>query len=524
MAEQSENPSTSPNGSNGASANHESKRPKPALIVVLILVVVGGLYGYRTWSFNQTHAATDDAQLAAESTDVSPQVSGTVVTVSVKDNQLVKKGDLLVQLDDRALIATLQGARANLDAAIAQAQGAGVSVDLTQQTGSAQISQAQGLVQQANAGISSAQSDVAKAQAGIAGAKAGMGTAQAQIVAAQSAVANADAALQHAKSTYAGAQAVVDSAQAQVRAADAMVATAKANADFTARDAARYKSLVGAGAVSQQEADAKQAAADTAAASLDAARQQADAARAQLKQRQADLASAQDSVASAQATVRQAHANVAVSRSQRAASDASFRSAVAQQQAALDAVTNARARAAQAAGQLAQAQTAGTSVDVSKTAKLQALAKVEQAKAAVAEAELQLSYTKIYAPRDGRVTKKNVEIGQLLQPGAAILTIVDEANVWVVANFKETQIKGIAPGCKAEIDVDGVPGHQFHGEVNSIQAGTGAAFTLLPPDNATGNFTKVVQRVPVKVTLDPGQPDLNLLRTGMSSSVVIDLK
>ena len=524
MAEKTETtppaPSSAP-ASNGAPAATAKGKPKVALIV-LLLVVVGAVFGYRTWSFNQSHAATDDAQVAADSVDVSPQVGGTVAKVLVADNQLVKKGDLLVQLDDRTLTTALAGAQANLDAAVAQAQGAGVSISLTEQTGTAQISQAQGVVAQAQAGISSAQSDELKAKAGIAGARAGQGSAQATIIAAESAVSNAEAALQRSRSALKGAQAVVDSASAQVRAADAVVATAKANADFAQKDAARYQSLVGQGAVSQQEADAKQAAADSAAATLESARQQAEVARAVLLERQTEVSSAQDSVSAALAGVRQAHANVAVTNSQRAASDASYRSALAQQQASSDAVRNARARAEQAQGQLAQAQTAGTSVDVSKTAKLQALAKVAQARAAVEEAKLQLSYTRIYAPRDGRVTKKSVDVGQQLAQGTPMFALVDESNEWVVANFKETQMPGIGVGKKVEIEVDAVSKHSYRGTVNSIQAGTGAAFTLLPPDNATGNFTKVVQRIPVKITLDPDQPDLDQLRAGMSVSATVD--
>ncbi|MHB8635735.1 MAG: HlyD family secretion protein [Fimbriimonadaceae bacterium] len=520
MAEQTDR---SPSAPNGAPTSNGTPKPKIALIVVLLLVLVGAVFAYRTWSFNQSHAATDDSQVAADSVDVSPQVGGTVEKVLVADNQLVKQGDLLVQIDDRSLVATLAGAEANLDAAIAQAKGAGVTVNLTRETGSAQIHQAEGVVAQADAGISSAQSDVLKAQASIAGAQADQGSAQANIAASESGVATANAAVRRARAALKGAQAVVDSARAQVKASDAVVATAQANADFTEKDAARYQSLVGQGAVSHQEADAKQAAADSAAASLEAARQQADVARAGLLQRQAELASAEDSVSAAQAGVRQARADVAVSHSKRAASDAAYRSALAQRQASADAVRNARARAAQAQGQLAQAQTSGTSVDVSQTAKLQATAKVEQARAAVEEAKLQLSYTKIYAPRSGRVTKKNVDVGQILQAGSPILTLVDESSVWVVANFKETQMPGIHVGNHVDIEIDAVPNHTYSGVVNSIQAGTGAAFTLLPPDNATGNFTKVVQRIPVKITFEPRQSGLDQIRTGMSANVIVRL-
>jgi membrane fusion protein (multidrug efflux system) len=129
-------------------------------------------------------------------------------------------------------------------------------------------------------------------------------------------------------------------------------------------------------------------------------------------------------------------------------------------------------------------------------------APVKQAEAAVREAELAFSYTTLRAPYAGRVGKKNVEIGATVQPGQPLVTIVATRGNWVVANFKETQIGAMRPGDPVDVHVDAFPGREWRGHVDSISPATGAKYALLPPDNATGNFTKVVQRVPVKVVLD----------------------
>ncbi|HVP39729.1 MAG TPA: HlyD family secretion protein, partial [Candidatus Saccharimonadales bacterium] len=152
-----------------------------------------------------------------------------------------------------------------------------------------------------------------------------------------------------------------------------------------------------------------------------------------------------------------------------------------------------------------------------------AAAGVGQKKADLDYARLQLSYATLTAPAAGVVSRKSVEAGQLVQAGQPLMAVVQGPEVWVVANFKETQLRKMQVGQSATIDVDTYPGREFHGRVESIAAATGARFSLLPPDNATGNFTKVVQRIPVKITLtdppDPARP----LRVGMSVRVVVHL-
>lgn len=142
-------------------------------------------------------------------------------------------------------------------------------------------------------------------------------------------------------------------------------------------------------------------------------------------------------------------------------------------------------------------------------------ARVDQAKAQVEQAELQVSYTKIYAPSAGHVTRKSVEAGAYVQPGQPLLAIVTH-DKWVVANFKETQIKRMRTGQKVKVKVDTFPGKIFRGHVDSVQRGTGARFSLFPPENATGNFVKVVQRVPVKIVFDESQDSAHPLAVGMS--------
>jgi membrane fusion protein (multidrug efflux system) len=149
-------------------------------------------------------------------------------------------------------------------------------------------------------------------------------------------------------------------------------------------------------------------------------------------------------------------------------------------------------------------------------AKVTQLSTIKQKEAVLETARLNYGYTKIYAPVDGYVTKKNVEVGNQLQPGQPIMAVVSPEDIHVVANYKETQLEKIRPGQKVEIKVDTYSGKVFKGAVDSIMAGTGASFSLFPAENATGNYVKVVQRVPVKIVLDKDTDKEHVLRIGMS--------
>ncbi|MBI2467566.1 MAG: HlyD family secretion protein, partial [Candidatus Rokubacteria bacterium] len=188
------------------------------------------------------------------------------------------------------------------------------------------------------------------------------------------------------------------------------------------------------------------------------------------------------------------------------------------------AVEQARRRTEETDAAVREAEAQQAQVPVKEAGAGRAAAALEQAGADLAAAELQLAKTRIRAPVDGVVSKKTVEPGQLVQPGQPLMAVVPLHGVWVVANFKETQLTRLRPGQRATVRVDTFPDRVFHGTVESISAGTGARFSLLPPENATGNWVKVVQRVPVKIVLDDRHSNPHLLRPGMSASVTVDLR
>jgi len=234
--------------------------------------------------------------------------------------------------------------------------------------------------------------------------------------------------------------------------------------------------------VTTAEANADQSKADISAAEATDARAQADFQRNQELRKQNTI-SAQEFDA-AQAAVKEADANLAAAK-QKAVADAS---------------------------RINEAKATQTATEASVG---MALATFRQAQTAVQSAQLDLSYTKIFAPCDGRVTRKAVETGNYVQTGQQLMSIVPP-EIWVVANFKESQLKKMKPGQPVLIEIDALAGKKFHGHVDSVQAGSGAAFSLLPPENATGNYVKVVQRVPVKILFDEALPADHTIGPGLS--------
>jgi len=184
-------------------------------------------------------------------------------------------------------------------------------------------------------------------------------------------------------------------------------------------------------------------------------------------------------------------------------------------QAAEAAVHGAEQAIGAARARLAQARTRHDQVEIVSARAASAAAKVEMAKAALEQAKLNLSYTEVKAQVGGVVSRKTVEVGQVVQPGQPLLAIVPLDDVWVIANFKESQLKSIRPGQPVEVAVDAYD-RTYRGRVESIAAATGSRFSLLPPENAAGNYVKVVQRIPVKIVLEPGQDPEHLLRPGLS--------
>jgi membrane fusion protein, multidrug efflux system len=252
----------------------------------------------------------------------------------------------------------------------------------------------------------------------------------------------------------------------------------------------------------------------------------------QLAAADAAVRSADREVQAAQARVQEAQANYTkvstdlkrmeqlvakdeVSRQQYDAAVASASGARATLDAANAAVASAESRAAQARAQADAAHTVPEQIKVTRAKAGAASAEVKRDQAALAMAELNLQYTRIYAPVSGVLSKRNVEPGQVVQAGQPLFSIVNLDDIWVTANFKETQLKNMRPGQKADIAVDAY-GKDYSGTVESIGGATGARFSLLPPENATGNYVKVVQRIPVRIRIDKGQDPNHQLRPGMS--------
>jgi membrane fusion protein (multidrug efflux system) len=252
----------------------------------------------------------------------------------------------------------------------------------------------------------------------------------------------------------------------------------------------------------------------------------------QLTAANAGLKAAQKEVESARARVQEAQANYTrtsadlkrmeqlvqkdeISRQQYDASVAANTAARAMLDAAVSGVASAEGRAAQAGAQAAGAGTVPEQIKVTRAHAGAAFAQVEKYRALLAQAELNLQYTKIKAPVAGIVSKRSVEPGQVVQAGQPLFAVVNLEDIYVTANFKETQLKKVKPGQKVKLHVDAY-GRDYDGTVDSIGGATGARFSLLPPENATGNYVKVVQRVPVRIRIDKGQDAEHLLRPGMS--------
>jgi membrane fusion protein (multidrug efflux system) len=312
--------------------------------------------------------------------------------------------------------------------------------------------------------VDRAAAELADAQANAMAAGTGVPIAK---VSTSSDVLTATGALDEARAGVAVADSQVETARAELVAAEARLRERIATATKTTREVERWKPLVEKEEISQLQFDAAVAAADAATAASEAA--------------QSDVAAAKTAVV------------------------------VAQQRG-----VQARGGAARAEAALASARTAPEQLEVTKARAAAADARVKQAAATLAQAQLNFERTTVKAPSAGTIGKRGVELGQLVQSNQPLFALVSRDDVWVVANFKETQLADMRAGQAAVVRVDALHGQSFTGKVDSIGAATGAKFSLLPPENATGNFVKVVQRVPVKIVLDPGQDPEHHLRPGLS--------
>jgi membrane fusion protein (multidrug efflux system) len=383
--------------SKGAKAKAYFRTHPVAKWGLIFLVIIVAVAAFFLWRYYSVRESTDDAQVDGHIYAISARVSGTVISLNFDENNFVKTGQVLAQLDPKDYQVAVQKAQADLADASANATAANTGVPITSTT--------------STSGISTAR-------------------------------ANLDASEKE-----------VDAAQAHSREAEAMY-------NKSAQDLKRFEQLVKKQEISEQQYDAALAAEQSAKATVDASR--------------ADIATAQSHVAQAQANLQA--------------------SLTAPQQVA---VTRAKAGAAQAT--------------------------VQTREAAVAQAQLDLSYTTVVAPVNGVAGKRAVEVGQVIQPGQPITSVVDVNDVWITANFKETQLKKMRVGQPAKIHIDAYD-REIDGKIDSIGGATGARFSLLPPENATGNFVKVVQRVPVKIIFDKSEDPENRLRPGMSVDVTVITK
>jgi len=282
------------------------------------------------------------------------------------------------------------------------------------------------------------------------------------------------------------AQSAFNTAQATLAQTKAQVAQPEADVRLAQVEYDRRRVLFDHGDISRQSLDQALNALQNARSRLDAAHRQVDAAASRVDEARANVNTAQENY-------RQSVAQVNVTESQ----------------------------VGESQGRLAEANTAPQRIDVSQSQVESSKASVAAAEAAVHQAELELSYTKIYAPEDGYVTRKTVEEGQLVQVGTPLMAISQSDEIWVVANFKETQLEHMQPGQHVDVKIDAFPNESFKGHVESFQAGTGSRFSLLPAENATGNFVKVVQRLPVKIVFDEPQDRLKRLFPGMSAEPTV---
>lgn len=375
--------------------------------VVALLIVIAVLF----WWHSTFSEDTDDAQVSGHLIQLSSRVSGQVIKINFNENQMVKKGDVLVEIDPRDFQATVQNDEANLEAAEANYEASKVNVPVTTIQTNSSISQYGATVTASDNGIKRAQRQF-------------------------------------------------EQAQAQVAQADATNIKAQ-------QDLQRYTPLVEKDVISKSQYD-----------------QYVATARAD------------------EAALLQAKANAI---------------------AAEDQIAIAKDQAAQSRAQLRNAQNGPNQVKIQKSKADQAAAQVEQARAQLTQAQLNLSYTKIVAPADGIITTKSVEIMDNVAVGQNMATLVSLEDVWITANFKETQLRHMQTGQAVKIHVDAF-GRDYNGHVTQIGGATGSNLSLFPPENATGNYVKVVQRIPVRIDLDQGENQDHALRPGLSVEPVVRVK
>jgi membrane fusion protein (multidrug efflux system) len=430
----------------------KKRPPLIALIIGAIVVIAILIFGIKYLAYASAHQSTDDARVDADTVTITSKIQERVNAILVDTNQQVKKGQVLIRLDDTDERAALAQAQAMLVAQRAQANAAQQNVDLTRATQSAQNAEGSGGIDAAAAAVKNAQ--------------------------AMTQAANESAAA--ARSAIAGAQAQLRVAQSNVPAAKE--ALARANADY-----ARYAALAKTG---------------------DIAAQQLDAQRASQAQAQAQYQSALDNVTNAETGVAQAQAR--------------YTSALASANAASAGIGSQQGQLATAQGKLSESDSPYRVSAVAAQAQA-AVAQAGSVQAQVNTAKDRLGYTVITSPIDGYIGAKNVEVGTSVAAGQSLLSVVPLTGTYITANYKETQLGKVEVGQHVDVTVDAYKGVTFDGHVSAIAPASQNTFSLVPAQNATGNFVKVTQRIPVRIIVDNPPAD-KPLRVGMSVETAIKVK
>ncbi len=451
------------------------KRSRVPIYVTGGIILISAIIGLAWWLYARQFVTTDDAFIEGNITLVSSKISAHVAHLHVTENQYVKKGDLLIEFDTQEADAKLAQAKAALQTTLAALDKAKANVALTRVT--------------SRAGLNQANSNLQTARTSIEQTKFASSSKRNAIEQTQNQKNTAEANLRQVQAQIPAAEAAIAQALAQVTAAKNKLEVARLEHE-------RDKTLSAAGDVSRQQLDLSGAALSEAQAGLVSAEKQVEIAESRLnaQRRQVEVEASR---------LNEAKVNIA-------AAENDYQKSVAEGNVVAS-------QADESAGRLQEAEALPSSrAAVEQTEVEAAEAQIAQAQAAVSQAELQFGYTKIYAPQDGFVSRKSVQEGQLVQPEQGLMTIT-QGGIWVVANFKETQLEKMQIGQNVDIFVDAYPGAMFRGTIEGFQAGTGSRFSVLPAENASGNFVKVVQRVPVKIVFTEA-PDSKkyLLVPGMS--------
>ena len=455
---------------NGSDTKQRSRIPIYVVGGIVLAVLFGGLI---YWIYSRQFVTTDDAFVEGNIVQITPKISAHITKIHVKDNQFVKKGDLLVELDPSEFDAKILQAKAQLLAAQAEKTKAAANAALTKKT--------------AKADLNEALSNYDTSKTTINQAKISTNSKENSILQAQNQVRTAEATHRQILSQIPAAEALLAQARSELP-------NAKTKLEVARNEFERNQSLFTAGDVSKQELDRSKADLSEAESRHQFAAKQIEITQAQLNSLRKQVDVAASKINENKIAVRNAENDLQQSQSQ---------------------IQTASSQSNESFGRVQQAQSVPEKVAVEESEIASAEAQIAQAEAALKQAELELSYTKLFAPEDGFVAQKTALEGQLVQAEQALMAI-SQPEIWVTANFKETQISNITVGQQVLVYVDAFPNMIFNGTVDSFQAGTGSRFSVLPAENASGNFVKVVQRIPVRIRFDETPDRLKLLVPGMS--------